>query len=797
MSSESLKRYFYRGEKKNSSMWHTHCKACVEHHLQVTGATMTDLTVGTQAYKDALAAVPSTRSEKSAWIAHLIGGNVACPHASAQAKADATAQRNELQQESAPESKKRARTESTSAAPGKAGPPPKKQYTQSTLSNLTFHRNDMPFGTEERDAFQHQALHAIVSSGAPFVLFEDPEMQILFGMLRTTAPEILPSGKVLGGRLLNGAAEEVEKGLKKRLKGRNVGACTDVWKAKNRDAVGALCTNVDFKLIDVTALKIDGASQCEQFAAMIHRIELVNGCIVIYFTTDADGGSKKGRILLGKKRPWLILPSCWAHQFQLILGDYFKVNIPGGLIAEDATTLIAWINNHSRVRKIFDEAQHVISRDRNAGRIIILAYLVANLTRWTTHFVAFIRIFLLRPALQLAVLQNRTAIIAAQVGAATSKEGEALKEDAERMCTLIEDTSFWNGLEAVLSDLEPICLGTNINQKDSTRLDQVLLTIAGIFLRFSDHPEPEIRTEMLLRLEKRWKDCDQPVLLLALILNPFEKLSCFGPKANLNHLKCHNLLILQYRRINSRPDNQDTEGQRKAKENEVSAAFMQYLAGMKDFTDFDAAEWEEIYGNTDPIRVWEAFVDSQHLGELARFAIIILNIVANQAGCERTFSRTKVEQSDHCNRLGLEKTDKRTKIRAQIRSEHEQEGILKPRKARKNHQSTATLLSVPHYRDLLDNQDDEDTSERGRALVTSAAGWRTEVAKWIGDARVAEREETMGDSDDDEVEDTSSRLPNRIPVWKPMKLAVLFSGAEKPAKRKPSTQVMEEEAILM
>ncbi|KAJ6603896.1 hypothetical protein B0H10DRAFT_2229602 [Mycena sp. CBHHK59/15] len=207
MSSESLKRYFYRGEKKNSSMWHTHCKACVEHHLQVTGATMTDLTVGTQAYKDALAAVPSTRSEKSAWIAHLIGGNVACPHASAQAKADATAQRNELQQESAPESKKRARTESTSAAPGKAGPPPKKQYTQSTLSNLTFRRNDMPFRTEERDAFQHQALRAIVSSGAPFVLFEDPEMRILFGMLRTTAPEILPSGKVLGGRLLNGAAQ--------------------------------------------------------------------------------------------------------------------------------------------------------------------------------------------------------------------------------------------------------------------------------------------------------------------------------------------------------------------------------------------------------------------------------------------------------------------------------------------------------------------------------------------------------------------------------------------------------------
>lgn len=212
------------------------------------------------------------------------------------------------------------------------------------------------------------------------------------------------------------------------------------------------------------------------------------------------------------------------------------------VIAEDATAIISWINNHGKVRKIFDEAQKTISLDR-LGKIVILAYLVANITRWTTHFIAFCRLFLLRAALQLAVLQNRSAIIAAEVGTATSTEGVRLREDAERFCTLIEDSSFWSGLETVLGDLEPICLGTNINQKDSTRLDQVLLTIAGIFLRFDDHPEPEVKKAMLIRLEKRWADCDQPAFLAALILNPFEKLSCFGPNANLNQFKCLSLLI--------------------------------------------------------------------------------------------------------------------------------------------------------------------------------------------------------------------------------------------------------------
>ncbi|KAJ6561343.1 ribonuclease H-like domain-containing protein [Mycena sp. CBHHK59/15] len=599
-----LKDQFYDlGQMQNKSHKITYCKGCVDHRLQSVGATAADLINSSQAFKDGM---------------HV--------------------------------SLRMIRT--------------LKNYSLRVCNAHAWREERHAVRTEEKDALQKQALRAIISSGSPFGLFEDPEMQILFGMIRTTAPGILPTGKVVGGRLLNGAAEDIELRLNKRLKNRNVGLCTDGWKSQRKDSVNTFVNkSYLLELIDVTELKKDGASQCEQFAAMIDRIELKHGCIVIYFTTDADGGSKKGRLLLGKIRPWLILPSCWAHQFQLILGDYFKVYHFAAVIAEEATELIAWINNHSRVRKIFDASQRIISKDRNGGIIIVLAYLVANLTRWTTHFVAFMRIFILRQAFQLAVLQNRTATIEAEVGAATSTEGERLREDAERMCARIEDTGFWHGLEMVLGDLEPICLGTNINQKDSTRLDQVLLTIVGIFLRFADHAEDEVRTAMLVRLEKRWKDCDQSVFLIALILNPFEKLSCFGPNANLNQLKCRNLLISVYHRINDRPDNKDTAGDRKAKENKVSKAFMQYLSGTGDFSDFNAEEWEQLYDNTDPLQVWEALADGGEVAELACFAIIIFNIVANQAGCERAFSRIKIEQENRRNRLALEKTDKRTKVR--------------------------------------------------------------------------------------------------------------------------------------
>ena len=45
----------------------------------------------------------------------------------------------------------------------------------------------------------------------------------LFWMMRSAAPEILPSGKVVGGKLLNDAAAKVESKLDKVLNGKYVG----------------------------------------------------------------------------------------------------------------------------------------------------------------------------------------------------------------------------------------------------------------------------------------------------------------------------------------------------------------------------------------------------------------------------------------------------------------------------------------------------------------------------------------------------------------------------------------------
>ncbi|KAF8190313.1 ribonuclease H-like domain-containing protein [Mycena galopus ATCC 62051] len=533
---------------------------------------------------------------------------------------------------------------------------------------------------------------------------------------------------------------------------------------------------------------------------VIDRVEGKHKYFVIYFGTDADGGSKKGRVLLGNQRPWLFVTSCWAHQFQLILGDYFKVYPFAADIAEKATGLIGWINNHRKVRKIFDAVQARLSLDRH-NRVVVLAYIVANLTRWTTHCVAFLRLLILREYLQFAVMESRGAIIAAQVGASKSTEAQRLKEDAVHHCDLISDSDFWNGLTSVVEDIEPICYGTNINQKDSTRPDQVLLTLAGLYLHYVNHPEPEISVGLVARLEKRWKDCDQPLFLVSLIVHPWEGLSCFGPLAKFDHIKATALVVETYTRVMSYPGNPDTPQQRLSKERNVSQTMFEYLSCTNGFQNFEDArdQFERAMGK-DPIALWTALKASA--GELALFAITILKVVVNQAGCERVFSDVGNTKSPRRSQTALAKLEKITKVNAGIKADHLLEGFTPAnRQKRKNHKSVEKLLAVPHYRDLLEDQDAEDEDERGRALVGSTIGWRIEMAKWIADARAVE--EADNSESEDKVESptpisaSTSRLRReKSAKWAKTTLAVLFGGAPKPVCKFTPDDI-DEEAELM
>ncbi|KAJ6605738.1 hypothetical protein B0H10DRAFT_1957154 [Mycena sp. CBHHK59/15] len=52
MASTPLKEYFWCGEKQNSSMYHTYCKACVAHRLDSARTTTADLAQSSEEFKE-------------------------------------------------------------------------------------------------------------------------------------------------------------------------------------------------------------------------------------------------------------------------------------------------------------------------------------------------------------------------------------------------------------------------------------------------------------------------------------------------------------------------------------------------------------------------------------------------------------------------------------------------------------------------------------------------------------------------------------------------------------------------
>ncbi|KAJ7596220.1 hypothetical protein C8J56DRAFT_884340 [Mycena floridula] len=477
--------FFKHGKVKNVTQADFFCTACIEHHqhwdlnapVDIDARDTEEFTAHEKSYKDACKATGLTQGENFTMAAHILGNwTRLVPKRS--------------QKDSSP------------------GPAASEQHESKQPQLTMYTALHMPFGKEETKAFQDQALHAVISVNLPFSVFENLEVKVLFGMARTTVLVKLPSGKVIAGRLLMKVANLVQAKLEKVLKGQEIGLNTDGWKSHTKASVNGICANYNYKsytldLVEVTAQKKDGLAQYEQFAKMIDDTEEKYDCI------------------WKQQRSEIV-----AEESQLILGNYFKVNTLAAQIAEDATALLGWLNNHGQVHKIFDKSQAAISSDQ-LKHIIIFSYLVANLTHWTTHYVTFMNLLHLKDALQLAVITHHHGIIEAQVGAAKARGKDHLEEEANMSCNRIMNGMFWNGLKNLCGDIEPVCYATNIWD----------------VLHFAAHPEPEVARDMCKRLEKRWADCDQLLFSLCLVLNPFESLSCFGTEANFSNYKLQSMIV--------------------------------------------------------------------------------------------------------------------------------------------------------------------------------------------------------------------------------------------------------------
>ncbi|KAF5320586.1 hypothetical protein D9758_018153 [Tetrapyrgos nigripes] len=488
----------------------------------------------------------------------------------------------------------------------------------------------------------------------------------------------------LVGSLLDAEYELVEEEVKQDVKDKDVVLTCDGVKDISKNSLTGVNISVETQphLIDLynsTPDKKDSLSMCESFEKMIDSAESIYGCRIIAMGMDND-----------------------AHQGQLILHDYLKVNPEANQTAEDATDLVGWFNNHGRE---------------------------------------------IEQPLRIAALSHRDDVIAAQVGAEKNiRNASVLCSAATEHLDLINDNNFWRHLHSVVEDLEPICYTTNIFQSDRARPDVVLLAFVGLYLHFKNHTDKQLSLAMTKQLEKRWKSFDQHLLIAALILNPYKRLDHFGPDANANPFGLNSLISeISFGWLN------DLGEERRKCLQSVSTAVTHYLAMTGPFQHWpeQRASWEAIHGN-DPIIFWQQMTTDGRTADLAHFVLTLLSIVLNTASNERSFSDLKVKKTRLRNRLGTPKVKKMIKVGGRIRRHHYNAGLRTRCKPRKNHseERLSTLLHVPQYAEALDGPDSDidDDLHRRSPLVRSRREWRREFIKWAERARA----EDSGDDDDNE-----------------------------------------------
>ncbi|KAJ3995444.1 ribonuclease H-like domain-containing protein [Lentinula boryana] len=687
-------------------------------------------------------------------IAHILGGEKPCHFASPAAKAKANELRRKFQNH------KREREAEVEVIEDTSSPQPSKKrkavdQVETVQTKLkVFKGISIPFNDEEKKAIHKQFLRATISANLPFLWVEDPEVIKLFLMFRSAAGNVIPSREVVGGRLLSEEYERVEQELAAELKGKKVTLTCDGVKDISKNNLMGVSISSGFKprlidLYDATADKKDGDSMEAALGAMVDKSEKKYGCIVTGLGTDNDGGTKAGRVKLGTRRPWILTFPCGAHQGHLCLADYFKVNPDAEKISEQATELIGWINNHGR----------------------------------TTHLVAFLCLIELKQRLRTAAVTKRDDIIRAHVGAEKNTLAAlTLRTAAEEQIEVIEGGDFWRQLAGVVEDFEPIAYVTNICQSDRARPDIVLLAFVGMYLYFKNLPSTRANVSkgMMEWLERRWAGFNQPLMIAALILNPYERLDSFGPDASANIIKVNVMITELFGKITSRPIPEELDPEQieewehglLRRSQEFSAAFLHYCSSTGPFKDWDQlkADFEKIH-NDDPIIFWESMKADREVCELADFALTVLQTVLNTSGNERQFSKVKIRKDRLRNRLQLAKLEQSIKIIENLREHHQNDGLKVTRSTRRNHSEdrVGVLLQVPRYGEVLQENDENSPWS---TLITNRRKWRAEMAQWKEDAQ--RHDENFGNDLEAGPLPPLPETGQRSRSWLPRSLALLF-----------------------
>ena len=219
----------------------------------------------------------------------------------------------------------------------------------------------------------------------------------------------------------------------------------------------------------------------------------------------------------------------------------------------------------------------------------------------------------------MAVRHERPQFTLPEASSSTSNNTNEIYLNKD-ICKILLDNNWWNTIESLQKVLLPYCGVLNKLQSDKARLFELLYAL-GYFVQFwSNFSDVELGEKMIERLEKRWSQWEQPLLLLSFMLHPKYRLTYFNSRVeNLTFTTLGRYLTYYYKAwFQKRPTR-------------LLLDFEDYRQKIEPFND----ETFNQFGN-DVFKFWK-YVEGDYK-ELAKVALKIFGICVNAASVERMWS---------------------------------------------------------------------------------------------------------------------------------------------------------------
>ncbi|KAF5354454.1 hypothetical protein D9758_012384 [Tetrapyrgos nigripes] len=176
---------------------------------------------------------------------------------------------------------------------------------------------------------------------------------------------------VLSGQILNEEVGKADMETRAEVNGQFGTGQSDRWKNITKRSLITSMVNINYKthllnVADILSQPKTAESLLEIILKEIEHIKSVLLVTLVAWCTDCSGESLKMQQLLQEHFEWIIVLDCWAHQFNLVVGDILKLKLPMVKVTDQALEVIKWFLSHSITLGLVNDQQ------RQAQFLVIL-----------------------------------------------------------------------------------------------------------------------------------------------------------------------------------------------------------------------------------------------------------------------------------------------------------------------------------------------------------------------------------------------------------------------------------------